>query len=244
MNPFVDLITICQQTMQGLSVHPRGLLLSLFLVGLAGSTTHCIGMCGPFVLGQVMADVERHMSGSYGEWRRLRGAALLPYHLGRMTTYTALGAIAGKATAFFIEASTFASLAAGFLVLASLLILLQALGLASGIKSPMAGPLIRLAGPLSATQGPLARYALGIMLGFLPCGLLYGALAVAAGTASASGGAAAMTAFALGTVPALVAVGWGGLMFRRRIGEVARWVSTPLLVVNAMLMLAVAGTRF
>ena len=32
---------------------------SLFLVGLAGSLVHCVGMCGPFVLGQVMSDAMR-----------------------------------------------------------------------------------------------------------------------------------------------------------------------------------------
>ena len=68
-------------------------------------------MCGPFVLGQVMADARRPTA-SYGEWRRLAGASLAPYHLGRLTTYTVLGAVAGTATALFASTSMFAWLSA------------------------------------------------------------------------------------------------------------------------------------
>jgi sulfite exporter TauE/SafE len=58
-----------------------------------------------------------------------------------------------------------------------------------------------------------------------------------------SDGALAMAAFTLGTVPALVAVGWGGLILRRRLQDVARWIASPLLLANAMLMLALAVNR-
>src|SRR5215471_16573077 len=88
-----------------------GLALSLFLAGLGGSAMHCVGMCGPFVLGQVMGDAERIAPGKgYGEWRRLAGAALLPYHLGRMVTYSALGAAAGGVTALFAATTVFNTL--------------------------------------------------------------------------------------------------------------------------------------
>ena len=48
---------------------------------------------------------------------------------------------------------------------------------------------------------------------------------------------------ALGTVPALVAVGWGGLIMRRHLRTIARWVSPPLLAGNALIMLALASQR-
>jgi sulfite exporter TauE/SafE len=121
---------------------------------------------------------------------------------------------------------------------------LQAVGLAVGIGSPLTAGVARLAGPLSSSHDPLARYALGIVLGFLPCGLLYGALAAAGGTASIQDGALVMAAFGLGTVPALVAVGWGGLIIRRRLHDVARWIAAPLLLASALLMLALASQRF
>jgi sulfite exporter TauE/SafE len=224
-----------------------GMPASLFAVGLAGSLVHCVGMCGPFVLGQVMGDLERSPgrppNQSYGEWQRLAGAALVPYHLGRLTTYTLLGAVAGSATALFASTSAFGWLSGGLLVIAALLMIVQALGLALGGSTPLVGTLVRIAGPLSAARGGAARYGLGVVLGFLPCGLLYGALAAAGGTASAIEGALAMMAFGLGTVPALVAAGWGGLLMRRRLREHGRWFASPLLLLNALFMLAAASQR-
>ena len=219
-----------------------GVPASLFLAGLAGSVVHCVGMCGPFVLGQVMAGLDRTTTG-YGEWRRLAGAALLPYHLGRLTTYTGLGALAGGATALFASTSAFGWLSGGLLVVAALLMIVQALGLALGGSSPLAGVLSRLAAPLSTATGAGARYGLGVILGFLPCGLLYGALAAAGGTGSVVDGAVAMAAFAAGTMPALMVTAWGGLLVRRQLRERGRWIAAPLLFVNALLMLALASQR-
>ena len=217
--------------------------MALLLAGLAGSLVHCLGMCGPFVLGQVVADSEHAPRGRYGEWHRLAGASLLPYHLGRLTTYTVLGAIGGAATALFTATTGFAWLSAALLVLGALLMILQAIGLALGAASPLSRLVTRLAAPVSASRHPLARYALGLVLGLLPCGLLYGALAAAAGTGSARGGAIAMLAFGMGTVPALIGVAWLGLLLRRRLRGLAHWIAAPLLVVNGLLMLGLASQR-
>jgi sulfite exporter TauE/SafE len=242
----VDLITdftaLCRQGLHGLSLLPAGLPLSLFLAGLAGSLVHCVGMCGPFVLGQVIADTGP-TTGRYGEWQRLTGAALVPYHLGRLTTYTALGAFAGAVTALFVATTGFAWLSGVMLALAAILMVLQALGLALGATSPLSGVVSRLAGPFVSSPAPANRYALGLVLGFLPCGLLYGALAAAAGTASALQAALAMMAFGLGTLPALVGVGWLGLILRRRLEGLRRWIAAPLLVANAFVMLMLASQR-
>ena len=244
MDVIVEITTLCRQGLHGLASLPAGLPLALFLAGLAGSLVHCVGMCGPFVLTQVMADTERPTPGGYGEWRRLAGGALVPYHLGRLTTYTALGVIAGSATALFAATTGFAWLSGAMLVLAAVLMVVQALGLALGATSPLAGLLGRLAAPLSTSHGPAARYGLGLVLGLLPCGLLYGALAAAGGTGSALEGGLAMATFALGTMPALIAVGWAGLLIRRQLRGVRQWIATPLLLANAVLMLALASQHF
>jgi sulfite exporter TauE/SafE len=233
---------LCGEKLQVLASLSPSLPTALLLAGLAGSLVHCVGMCGPFVLGQVVADSE-HARGRYGEWQRLAGAALLPYHLGRLTTYTALGAIAGAATALFAATTGFAWLSAALLVLGALLMILQAIGLALGATSPLSRLVTRLAMPLSASRHPAGRYALGLVLGLLPCGLLYGALAAAAGTGDARDGAIAMLAFGAGTLPALIGVGWLGLLLRRRLSGIAHWVATPLLVVNGLAMLGLASQR-
>lgn len=242
MEAIFDFLALCRQGMTGWGVLPVSLPLSLFVAGLAGSLMHCIGMCGPFVLGQVAADAGR-ATGGYGEWQRLAGAALVPYHLGRLTTYMALGAAAGAVTALFASTAGFGWVSAALLVVAALLMVLQALGLALGATSPWSGLVAGLARPLSLSRKPAGRYALGLVLGLLPCGLLYGALAAAAGTGNPYDGAIAMAAFGSGTLPALVGVGWLGLLLRRRLQGVARWVATPLLVFNALVMLSLASQR-
>jgi sulfite exporter TauE/SafE len=243
MEVIARIVALCGSGLHGLASLPGGLPLSLLLAGLAGSLVHCIGMCGPFVLGQVIADSER-ARGRYGEWQRLAGAALLPYHLGRLTTYVMLGAIAGAATAVFTATTGFAWLSAGLLVLAAVLMILQAFGLTLGAASPLSGVVSRLAAPLSPSQQPAGRYALGLVLGLLPCGLLYGALAAAAGSGSPRDAALAMMAFGLGTMPALIGVGWLGLLLRRRLQGVVQWIAAPLLVVNGLVMLGLASQRF
>ena len=244
METIAQWIALCRPDALGSSVWgAAGLPAGLLLAGLAGSLGHCAAKCGPFVLGQVVADVDR-ASSAYGEWHRLAGAALAPYHLGRLTTYVTLGALAGTATALFASTPLFGWLSGGLLLVAAVLMAAQALGLAVGPRAVLAAPLIRLATPLSGRHGKMARYGLGVILGFLPCGLLYGALAAAGGTGSAGSGALAMAGFALGTMPALIAVGWAGAMARRRLRGIARWVASPLLGANALLMLALASQRF
>jgi len=73
--------------------------------------------------------------------------------------------------------------------------LTQAFGLTLGAAAPQAGLIQHLAAPLTSSRHPAARYGLGVVLGFLPCGLIYGALGAAAGTGSMLQGALGMAAF-------------------------------------------------
>lgn len=236
-------IAACRDGLAHVAGSSSGLAVSLFLAGLGGSAMHCIGMCGPFVLGQVMADAGHVASGRYGEWQRLAGAALAPYHLGRLTTYTGLGAAAGAATALVTSTAIFGWLSGALLIGGAALMLAQALGLVLRATAPQATLVQRLAAPLVASRHPASRYALGLVLGFLPCGLIYGALGAAAGMGSILHGALAMASFSLGTMPALVAVGWGGVLFRRRWQGMAHRIAAPLLVISALLMLSLASHR-
>jgi sulfite exporter TauE/SafE len=215
-----------------------GLPAVLFLVGLFGGAMHCTGMCGPFVLAQVSGNRALMSQPGLSEWRRLRGATLLPYHLGRLTTYSALGGIAGALGGLVVGLSGYHWILAVLLGLAALLFLLQGLGaLAEWLGNPLGmaltGPLTRLTRPLLDDPRGWRGYALGVALGFLPCGFLYGALTAAAGSGGAGQGALAMAAFTLGTVPNLVLVGYVGVFFGRRAGTLARAFSIPLMLINA-----------
>ncbi|HXZ01185.1 MAG TPA: sulfite exporter TauE/SafE family protein [Stellaceae bacterium] len=209
-----------------------GIALALFGTALVGGFAHCAPMCAPFVLLQLPGEA----GGT--RLRRLGGGLLPAYHLGRLTTYTALGAALGASGgALGLLAGTRWALAA-LLALAALGFLLQALKRvlppprrASG--AALAAPLARLAAPLLRRRGGLAGYALGAVLGFLPCGFLYAALMAASATGSAAGGAVAMAGFALGTVPALAAVGLLGAGVLQRLRRRAAIAMTPILLLNA-----------
>ena len=192
------------------------LLGGLFLAGAAGSVVHCAPMCGPFVLGQVADRLARVPAARLCESARLSSALLLPYHAGRLTTYAALGALAATAGAASRASSWLDVLPALLLLLAALLFLGHALArLAPGMRPAMQAsapwaPVLRRLAARVGRNGPGDGFLLGVTLGFLPCGLLYGAVAAAAATGSAAGGALAMLTFGLGTVPSLVAVGVAG----------------------------------
>src|ERR1700761_9099076 len=76
-----------------------GLLLGLFVAVAAGSVVHCGPMCGVFVLGQMSERMARLPPERLCERQRIRNGLLLPYHLGRLTTYAGLGAAAAGSAA-------------------------------------------------------------------------------------------------------------------------------------------------
>ncbi len=226
---------------QAVTVEHGGLLTSLFMAGLVGSATHCVGMCGPFVLAQTVARLESRPASDMREFHRLSGAALAPYHLGRTTTYAGLGAAAALLAGGVIDVTGLKWLSAALLILAALFFLgyaVQRIGvhvpwLRSGGESGWSRHLGRWARPLFERPVGVRGYALGLMLGFLPCGLLYGALAAAAASGDPLSGAFAMIAFALGTVPALVAVGLAGHVAGRRWQGLLAGITPVLMVFNA-----------
>ncbi len=198
-----------------------GLIATLFLAGFAGSLGHCAAMCGPFVLCQVGSRLEALPAQTMSEWHRLCGSLLVSYHCGRATTYGVLGALAGWFAGQFgaltgvrwMSVALLALAAAGFLAVAG--IKLGGKPTAEGWLSggvAAGSVLARLERPLWQGVGPVGwrGYALGLSLGFLPCGLLYSALAAAAAARDPLAGAMGLLAFAAGTAPALVAVGLVG----------------------------------
>ena len=171
-------------------------ILAAFFVGLVGSL-HCIGMCGPIAIALPVPD-SSNLSFFTGR---------ILYNLGRVVTYAFLGAVLG------LVGSKIAL--AGFQQVVSIVIgvvIIIAVLLPQKYKNFFAQhPVIqKLAHPLKSNIGVLfskgtfsAMFLIGILNGFLPCGLVYVALAGAIASGDAISGAAVMILFGLGTVPAM-----------------------------------------
>ncbi len=199
------------------------LVLAVFTASLLGSL-HCAGMCGAFVAFAVGLDA--NVSG------RTRAALQAAYHVGRLVTYTALGAAAGALGGAFDLAGeavgiqrAAVALAGTLMVVFGVLALLRIAGVrlpaapAPGILREAAGRALRLA----SDRPPLARAALtGLCTTLLPCGWLYAFVITASGTAGAPLGALVMAVFWLGTLPILIAVGTGVQALLARFGGLGR----------------------
>jgi hypothetical protein len=210
-------------------------MLGMFLLGLAGSFSHCGAMCGPLVIGQVTDRLAAIPAQRMCESHRLRTGLLLPYHAGRLITYAALGAASGAAGLAFV--SRLAPLREVLLVLAALMLLLSAAGrLPRGGGAVAALPLRWIRGVNRTHAG--GTFVFGMVLGLLPCGLLYAALIGACALATPMRGAGGMLAFGLGTVPILAMVGIAGQVrpLRTAFARALPWV----MVFNAWVWLDAA----
>ena len=178
----------------------------IFIAGILG-TSHCLGMCGPFALTIGSA-------APAGPAALTRQAA---YTAGRVFTLWNSLAPARLFGARLVHAlPTIVNVPATLAVVAGVLLIyngLVATGLFSkravgGMTAPcLAGGFLR--GFLRQPQISSVFLA-GVFTGFLPCGLLYGMLALAMSSHSVVLGGATLIVFGLGTAPAMMLAGVSG----------------------------------
>jgi len=180
-------------------------LTASFITGFLGSA-HCFGMCGGisglFAVNASVASL------------RAQFPKAIAYNLGRILTYAIIGAavaVLGKSAVASIPA-----LMAPIRLASGALIIFVGLQLAFGwrILAPLENAGARLWKRIApAAQGLVPvntipqAFGLGLIWGWLPCGLVYSVLLLAATTAEPAGGGLVMIAFGLGTMPAMVATG-------------------------------------
>lgn len=218
-----------------------GLPTSLFLAGLVGGATHCSLMCSPFVLAQVNENVSLQRPAPY---------LLLPYHLGRMTTYVALAVLlASVLNLAFVFSGTRALISAPLLVLAGVIFLVSAFPRLAVIfpwvsKIQVSAPYAiigRFSSKLMRGSGIFKRYALGVLLGFMPCGLVVSALMAAATAPSPVYAGASMAAFTVGTMPALIMVALGGHAVQRKYPAATKYLTRSAMALSSLWLFALAG---
>jgi len=169
------------------------------LFGFLGSV-HCIGMCGPIALSLPV----------YGPSYPAAIGRLLIYNLGRTLSYSLLGTILGLAgfSIHYFGWQQWFSVGIGILLLISLVFSYHPENMLLGwkpFKSYFSKMQLFLAHWMSSKK-PFRYLMTGIANGFLPCGLVYMAVAGALTTASAAQGALYMALFGVGTIPAMLSV--------------------------------------
>jgi sulfite exporter TauE/SafE len=206
--------------------------LAALVAGFA-SGVHCVGMCG----GIVAAFAARRGS-ARPEWPRQ-----IAFNAGRIASYAAAGAAVGALGGVGVWMSGALPAQTALFVLANAMLVLMGLYLAGAGRmlvrlEAVGAPVWRALQPLAARVLPAETlpqsFAAGAVWGWLPCGLVYGALAGAAFAGSPGRGAIVMLAFGLGTLPNLLAAGLAA-------ARVRAWASRPGVRVAAGAIVLASG---
>lgn len=180
-------------------------LISLFLLGFFGGT-HCVGMCG-----SLSSAFALQLPPQISHFK-----LIILMNLGRLSSYVLIGTLVGALSQAGIWLDNTRALQMGLLIFANILLLLMGLYLA-GLWS-LAGRIETLGKPIWRTLNPYlnrllpirstgACFWVGVLWGWLPCGLVYNACLYALGSGSAWTGGVYLLAFGLGTLPNLLAMG-------------------------------------
>ena len=207
-------------------------LSALFVTGLLTSV-HCVAMCGGINLSQSVGTVE---SGK----NRMRNPLL--YNLGRVISYTVIGAIVGGIGSVLFLSETLKAILLSLAALGMLLMGLSMLGwlpwwLAPRMPRFLSGRL----GKAGAGKGPLV---VGLLNGLMPCGPLQAMQLYALATGSALTGALSMFLFSLGTVPLMLGAGALFSSLKGKFAFVVQRVSAVLVVFFAIVMATNAFSLF
>ncbi len=215
-------------------------LLGAFVVGLLGGV-HCLGMCGGIVGALTFGQPHRNTA-SGGFWLLQLG-----YNLGRLVSYTLAGALAGGLGLLLAQAGPLEQTQKLLSIVAGLFMIVLGLYLAgwwSGLaRVERAGGVVwkrlePLGRKLLPVRSPGRAFLLGMVWGWLPCGLVYSVLIWALSAGSLVDGALLMGAFGLGTLPNLLlmgaAAGWLGGLLRK---PLVRQLAGALVILLGLMML-------
>ena len=177
-------------------------LLGFLTLGLLGGFGHCVGMCSPFVLF-----VSRRYAPPDGG-RRAAFIAQGWYTAGRVTTYVVLGTLAGALGRVVELAGSLIGVQRAASIIAGAALVVWALAALSDLvpRIDTGGSLFARASGAFRTRAPGHPFVTGVVLGLLPCGLLYSALIAAGARGGALEGGAALALFGVGTAPALLGI--------------------------------------
>ena len=186
--------------------------LALFLIGFFGGFSHCIGMCGGFVATYTFKIAENDPTPNDSYFQRL--VPHLLYNSGRLLTYTILGEIFGFIGGTLGLIFAIQDFQGGLQLLAGIFMVIMGLDISGLIPNlepdsfPGVNIFKRMVNALFNKVNRKNVFVLGMVLGLIPCGLVYAVGAKAAATQSIVGGFLTMLVFGMGTFPAMLFTGF------------------------------------
>jgi sulfite exporter TauE/SafE len=238
-------------------------IFSLFILGLLGGFSHCSAMCGPLVLTQVGNRLNKISLEKITVFKKLSGIALLPYHFGRITTYCLITLFSSILSKNLKNIIAFKQIA-GFLLIIGAVIIFNStivkiklpfkvlniskskilLGEISFYKSKFflffSRNIKNLISSLFLNPTGSKNYSLGLILGFIPCGLVYGAIVTSLSLSQNWLVLLAMLAFGIGTIPSLFITACGGYYFFSAIQNHLKKLTKIILLINITTLLVMA----
>ena len=198
------------------------MLYTAFIFGLI-SSLHCIGMCGPIAM---MLPVDRSN-------QTKKTLQIFTYHLGRLAAYASIGFIFGLFGKGFSMAGLQQELS---VLLGIIMIVIVVIPEKVFIAYNFSKPIFKVISKIKAALGSQFKnksyrslFTIGLLNGFLPCGMVYVALFGAIAMQSPSLGILYMLLFGLGTVPMMSSVVYLNsfltLPFRNKIQKVIPYVA-------------------
>ena len=200
-----------------------------FTLGLV-SSLHCVGMCGPLSLALPIQYL----------FKTQRIAAIFLYQVGRVISYSTLGFVLGFAgrRIYLAGYQRWFSIALGVLML---FLLIQYWILRKRIQPNFLNNFyLAIQGLMTRVlkaRGILPFLFFGIANGFLPCGMVYLALAGALVTSEISQSVLFMVMFGIGTIPAMIAVSILGQFFSLKLRNSFRRVVPVFVSIMAILLI-------
>ena len=175
------------------------MLYSAFIFGLI-SSFHCVGMCGPIAM---MLPVDRNSEAK-------KVTQIITYHIGKLTAYGILGLIFGLLGRSFYLAGMQQQLS---IIVGVLMIVVALVPEKVFAKYNFSKPVYKIISKVKSSLGQQFKnksykslFTIGLLNGFLPCGMVYVAIFGAIAMQSVSLGVLYMLLFGIGTIPMLTAV--------------------------------------
>ncbi|MBU1011421.1 MAG: sulfite exporter TauE/SafE family protein [Bacteroidetes bacterium] len=206
-------------------------LLAALTLGLIGSF-HCIGMCGPIAIALPL---------THSNWiSKILGAFI--YNIGRAFTYGLMGVFFGLLGKGFKLAGLqqWVSIVMGAIMIISVLfpVVLRNRAQLDGLINKLVSGLKKAFSDLFKNHSYNSLFLIGLLNGFLPCGLVYMAIAGAVATGEVLNGAMYMVIFGLGTLPVMLSVSLiGNIISTRFRNRIRKFIPVFIVIIGILFIL-------